>query len=45
MNENSVMRILKLRKEIKKKLEEIDKLVGEINAIVYAEEKIKKSKS
>ncbi len=41
MNENSVMRILKLRKEIKKKLEEIDKLVGEINAIVYTEEKLK----
>ena len=42
MNENSVMRILKLRQKIRIKLEEIDKLVGEINAIVYTEEKIKK---
>jgi len=41
MNENSVMRILKLRQKIKTKLEEIDKLVGEINAIVYTEEKLK----
>jgi len=41
MNENSVMRILKLRQKIRIKLEEIDKLVGEINAIVYTEEKLK----
>ena len=42
MNEKKIMEVLKLRKEIKEKLEEIDKLVGKINAIIYIEEMIKK---
>jgi len=42
MNEKKIMEVLKLRKEIKEKLEEIDELVGKINAIIYIEEMIKK---
>lgn len=37
MNEKKIMEVLKLRKEIKEKLKEIDELVGKINAIVYTE--------
>jgi len=44
MNEKKKIEILKLRKEVKEKLKEIDKLVGKINAIIYIEEIIKKEK-
>lgn len=35
MNKKDIEEIMRIRMEIKKKLEEIDELVGKINAIIY----------
>ena len=35
MNKKDIEEIMRIRMEIKKKLEEIDELVGKINAIIW----------